>query len=53
LCITHDPWKGESKMDWQLPAEVTQWIRSLANLLDKRNAFRLLRIFNEERLIVV
>ena len=32
-------------MDWQLPAEVTQWIRSLANLLDKRNAFRLLPIF--------
>jgi hypothetical protein len=32
-------------MDWQLPAEVTQWIRSLSNLLDKRNAFRLLPIF--------
>lgn len=32
-------------MDWQLPADVTQWIRSLANLLDKRNAFRLLPIF--------
>ena len=32
-------------MDWQLPAEVNQWIRSLATLLDKRNAFRLLPIF--------
>lgn len=32
-------------MDWQLPTEVTQWIRSLSNLLDKRNAFRLLPIF--------
>jgi hypothetical protein len=32
-------------MDWQLPAEVTQWICSLSYLLDKRNAGRLLRIF--------
>lgn len=32
-------------MDWQLPADITQWIRSLSNLLDKRNAFRLLPIF--------
>ena len=32
-------------MDWRLPAEITEWIRSLANLLDRRNAFRLLPIF--------
>ena len=32
-------------MTWKLPAEMTEWIRSLSNLLDKRNAFRLLPIF--------
>jgi hypothetical protein len=32
-------------MKWKLPADVSETIRSLSNLLDERNAFRLLPIF--------
>lgn len=32
-------------MKWKLPADVSEPIRSLSNLLDERNAFRLLPIF--------